>query len=206
MKPSRSTIKASAACATAALMVVLTAGPAVAKGPVGVSISGPGLAAPLTIRYDLHGPDSEPRQRLLGRLVDGSGMWQQLAGAEGVSRPSQTRPPGDLGTAYRLSWTIPGLGEVTEADDVIVQDVYVKPGAAPVFFTPHGQPSYSGTTMGGWYVAPPVVSEILTDIGVPSEATSLAAKTAGALADFSRYMRWPLIAGFVAGLWLLLAF
>src|SRR5687767_8363 len=88
------------------LLVVLSAGPAAAKGPVAVTITGPGLDEPVKISYvDRDGQiaPSPAKQRLIGPLVDGAGMWHQLAPTPEWS-PPRSRPKGALGTKYRIAW------------------------------------------------------------------------------------------------------
>jgi hypothetical protein len=193
----------------AAVVLALAAEPAAAKGPIGVSITGPGLVTPIVLRPGrLDDPTTaaaaESQQRQLEELIDGSGLWGQFAWSDADPPPSPSKPAGDLGTRYRLKWSIPGLGASTETDDVLVQDAYVRPGAVAVFFTPKGQPLYDGgTTLGGWHSAPPTMTRLLADLGVPSAATPVA--VAAPVDTRSLNIGWPSVSALILGLVLLLA-
>src|SRR5262245_35706360 len=76
--------------AAAALLVLVLPAVAAAKGPVGASISGPGLAQPLTFRGDGEGPGTA-----LGNLTMASGFFAQVFG-QTPDPTLRSRPAGTL--------------------------------------------------------------------------------------------------------------
>jgi hypothetical protein len=159
--PMRSALTARCACtfAAAVALVVLVPESASAKGPVAVRITGPGLTNAIVIDADSDQP--------LFRVLDGSGLWHQLGNLDVDGDQLAGMPAGDLGTKFRLRWSVPYLG-ATRRDDVFVQYVYVRPGAAALVFTPPGQHAYGGLAApGGWFRTRPSFSRVLESIGVP---------------------------------------
>src|SRR5262245_42214800 len=94
---------------------------AAAKGPVGASVSGPGLAQPLTIRGDGEGPGTA-----LGTLATASGFFPQMFG-QTPDPTLRTRPKATLGPRFRVVYSVPGPNGV---ESRVVQLVF--PYARPV--------------------------------------------------------------------------
>ena len=150
--------------AAAALLVLVLPAVAAAKGPVGASISGPGLAQPLTFSGDGEGPGTA-----LGNLTMASGFFAQVFG-QTPDPTLRSRPPGTLGARYRVVYAVPGPNG---SDSRIVQLVY--PYAKPValsYMRP-GQPFFEGDrTYGGWFKASRVLKRTLVRAGLPARPAS----------------------------------
>jgi hypothetical protein len=137
---------------------------AAAKGPVGASVSGPGLDRPLAVRGDGEGPGTA-----LGNLATASGFFPQMFG----QTPDPTlrlRPKATLGPKYRVVYTVPGPNGI---ESRVVQIVY--PYAKPValsYMRP-AQPFWeSDRTHGGWFRASATLKRTLVRAGLPARPAS----------------------------------
>jgi hypothetical protein len=147
-----------------AVALVALALPAVvaAKGPVSASISGPGLASPLTISGNGEGPGTP-----LGTLASASGFFPQLFG-QSPDPTLAARPTGTLGRRYTVVYLVPGPNNIRSR---VVQLVY--PYAKPVALTymKPGQRYWDGRRAhGGWYRASPTLKRMLVRAGLPVSA------------------------------------
>ena len=137
---------------------------AAAKGPVGASISGPGLDRALSVRGDGEGPGTA-----LGNLTMASGFFAQTFG-QTPDPTLRTRPAGTLGARYRVVYTVPGPNG---SDSRIVQLVY--PYAKPVAlsYMRAGQPFFDGdSTFGGWFRASKELRRMLVRAGLPAKPSA----------------------------------
>jgi hypothetical protein len=127
------------------VLAVLTAsGVAMAKGPLGGSVSGPGLAAPIRL--------------------DGTGAWKEgsplalLTADTGIYDHSEhpPRPAGELGPRYDVRLVFP-------PEYVVRQHLYPYAKAGPTVYTLRGQPIFDDAfrTTGGWYRVPRILIERL---------------------------------------------
>jgi hypothetical protein len=142
----------------AALIVPALAG---AKGPSGVSISGPGLDRSLSLQGDGEGPGTQ-----LGTLTSLTGYFAQMFGQ--TPDPTRaSRPSGKLGPRYTAVYAVPGPNAVASR---VVQ--YIYPYAKrPVTYMKRGQKFWDGKkTHGGWYSASARLKTILVQAGLPSTA------------------------------------
>src|SRR5215475_5889993 len=149
----------------AAIVVVMTARPALAKGADRATITGPGLRAPIVV-----GGDGEPGSHAgLGQLSDGSGLFVAMFGPDASTGQVLERaaPAGSLGPRYELTYRVPG----NTPPDMLRQDLYPFAAGGPVTYTPAGQRVFGNTTSGGWYHAPPTFSALLTTLGVTPVAS-----------------------------------
>jgi hypothetical protein len=135
-----------------------------AKGPAGASIDGPGTGGGIHINGD-GGYYATP----LGNLTNQSGFLPAAFGWQ--PDPMQnSRPQGDLGPKYTITWQLPGLDGVTEA--TILQDVYPY-ASPPVTYMKPGQKLFDGrSTRGGWFAAEPALKQTLVEVGLPKTAAS----------------------------------
>lgn len=150
--------------AAAVLVALALPALAAAKGPVGASISGPGLERALSIRGDGEGPGTA-----LGNLTMASGFFAQTFG-QTPDPTLRTRPAGTLGARYRVAYTVPGPNG---SDSRIVQLVY--PYAKPVAlsYMRAGQPFFDGDrTYGGWFRASKELRRMLVRAGLPAKPSS----------------------------------
>ena len=148
----------------AALVALVLPALATAKGPVGATLSGPGLEDPLTFRGDGEGPGTG-----LGNLATSSGFFAQMFG----QTPDPTfasRPSGVLGPRYKILYTVPGPNDIQSR---VVQFVY--PYAKPVVITymKPGQPFWhTERAHGGWYRASARLKRVLVRAGLRATAPS----------------------------------
>jgi len=144
--------------AAVALLAALVATSALAKGASEARITGPGLAGGIT---------------LAGEGQVGGGQLMQLAEAAGffpavfVTSPNpmlSTRPQGELGLRYTITYAMPGPSGVNE----LRQDLYPYAKPSPVTHMEPGQ-RFFGTekTVGGWYVASTTLKDDLVSAGLP---------------------------------------
>jgi hypothetical protein len=117
-----------------------------------VTITGPGLAAPVTVA-----PSDEASSAQLDLLRQGSGinavMVRELPG-----RFAGSRPPARLGLCYRFAWRVPGSGEV-------VQDVYPYATPSPIVYTPPQELA----ARHGWFEAPSSLPDTMRSVGLALE-------------------------------------
>jgi len=145
-----------------ALLLVGTGGIAVAKGPVGATIAGPGLSAPIIV-----GGEGEPAGSGggLGELADATGLFAAIFGRQ-PSPLTAAAPAGRLGPRYAVTYEFHSDNGV----DGVVQDVYPYAEGGPVTYTRAGQPFFGVETRpGGWFRAPARLTTILVGLGVPAQ-------------------------------------
>jgi MYXO-CTERM domain-containing protein len=132
-----------------------------AKGPSAASIDGPGTGGGISISGD-----GESSGTQLGNLAMQAGLPDALF--QSVPNPMQaSRPKGDLGPKYTITWTLPGPSGRT---DYVKQDVY--PYAdPPVTYVKPGVKFFDDMeARGGWYVAGPALKDALVNAGLPKTA------------------------------------
>jgi hypothetical protein len=132
----------------------LAAPAALAKGPSEVVIAGPGLERRIT-----------PDTALLQPLAEGSG-WSAAIFGYAPDPMLDEQPPGELGPGYTLTYLMPGPND---EENRIVQDLYPYATPSPVTYMEPGQELW-GTqrTGGGWFVASPLLRELLVEAGLPA--------------------------------------
>jgi hypothetical protein len=151
-QPRRNTIRKLLLIVIVAL--ALPAG-AFAKGPSSASIQGPGLKT-----VTISGDGEDGGVSLFGRLTEAAGFFPA------VFRPSpdpmlQTRPEGDLGPRYKITWVLP----TPAGKSTLQQDAYPYAKPHPLTYMSSGQTFYNGmTTNGGWYVSGPQLSHALVSL------------------------------------------
>lgn len=163
--------------ATAAVLVLVSAGPALAKGADRATISGPGLTSPIVVGDDGDAGGEPGSGGKLATLGDGSGLFLAMFGPGGGPGLVEQQPAGALGPRYELAYRVPD-GSATPA--TVTQDLYPAAAGGPVVYTRAGQQVFGGTTAGGWYRAPAGLAALLSTLGVPGVATVPTAPAAGA--------------------------
>ena len=144
----------------AALALVLVSG-AAAKGPSVATISGPGLASPVTISGIGEGDSSTD----LGLLVAEGGFFAQVFGQS--PSPLLRKLPSELGPRYTVTYTVPG--GLTES--TLRQELYPYASGAPVTFMPPNQRFWETQwTLGGWYRGTLRLKSMLVHAGLPAAA------------------------------------
>jgi hypothetical protein len=137
---------------------------AIAKGPSGASIDGPGSGGGINITGD-----GESGGTPLGDLTQYGGFFAATFGQE-PDPMLATRPKGDLGPKYTITYTVPGPNNEL---DKLKQDIYPYAPGGPVTYMEPGQ-KFFGTeeTRGGWFKAAPLVKDTLVEAGLPAVAPS----------------------------------
>ncbi len=155
--PFASVIRLAAGVGLAAATLLGAAYAAGAKGPVSVTIAGPGIARPIEL---MESGDPE----LMNRLMLQTGLWY------GGGPRLQEAPPGALGPAYTLTWVNAGPpGEHLE-NRTIYQLIYLEAESGPLIHTPAQQGLVNwGAGVIGWYPAPDGLRDTLTEFGVPTQ-------------------------------------
>src|SRR5215204_803753 len=145
-----------------AIMLLSALCPAVAlgKGASKAEITGPGLDNPIL----LAGEGQVGWKRLM-HIAEAAGFFPATFG-QSPDPMLDSRPAGDLGPRYRITYLMPGPNN--ELDE-IRQDVYPYAEPNPVSYTPPGQPFFgSEQTRGGWYVASTsFLKDALIQAGLP---------------------------------------
>ena len=136
---------------------------AIAKGPSAATIHGPGAGGGgITFGGD---GESGP----LGELTQQAGFFAATFGQE-PDPLLASRPKGDLGQKYTITYTVPGPNNEL---DKLRQDVYpYAPGGAVTYMEP-GQ-GFFGTerTRGGWFLADTRLKDTLVAAGLPRTAST----------------------------------
>jgi hypothetical protein len=144
------------------LVLVLAAafaGPAAAKGPTGVTVTGPGLAEPIV----LLGNAERSVTLRISRIVQFGGWFAQAFGQTPDSTTRQA-PTRRLGPRYAAVWTVP----VSSGRSVTIrQDLYPWAAGGPVTYMRPGQRIFNAGTHGGWYRGQFALRATLASLGVP---------------------------------------
>jgi hypothetical protein len=146
--------------AAIALVIPTTA---VAKGPSGASIDGPGIGGGITFSGG-----GEYGGTPLGTLTEQAGFFPAMFGQ--TPDPMQKdRPQGDLGPKYTITWAVPGPNGQT---DRLHQDVYPY-ATPPVTYMQPGLEFFGDMkTRGGWFRSEEGLKQTLVSAGLPKSAPS----------------------------------
>ena len=152
---------------TLAITALLLPATALAKGPSGASMSGPGDGGGITFTGD-----GESGGTPLGDLTQQAGFFPAAFGQQ-PDPMLPSRPKGDLGPKYTITYTVPGPNNEL---DKLRQDVYPYAPNGPVTYMEPGQ-KFFGTeqTRGGWFQADPQLKETLVSAGLPAQRSSASA-------------------------------
>ncbi len=135
---------------------------ALGKGPSAATMEGPGGGGGgITFSGD---EGSGP----LGDLTQQSG-WFAAAFEQEPNPMLASRPKGDLGPKYTVTYTVP-----TDMNRTVTirQDVYPYASTGPVTYMAPGQPIFDMQTRGGWFQAGPDLKETLVAAGLPATAAA----------------------------------
>jgi hypothetical protein len=148
------------------LLVLLGAAPAVAKGPIDVTVSGPGVDS---VRIDAV---SAPGGVTVQSLADRSGLFA-IYGAEPLG-PAPDLSTEELGPRFTLTW---GLGEEAADGAPIVTHVYPFAAGGPWSFVPDGQSLFGGPVGDGWIGTDPSLTKLLVRLGAERPGATTGATT-----------------------------
>jgi hypothetical protein len=163
---------------------------AAAKGPSGASISGPGTGGGIDISGSL-----ENGSKLM-TFSEGSGFFPAVF-RQTPDPMRDSRPKGDLGPKYTVTYTVPGPNNETWK---IQQDLYPYAEGGPVTYMKPGQKIFEAPdgTRGGWYLAHSSLKDRLVEAGLPATPPS------GSTADDSAAVSTGTLLAIVAAMALLL--
>ena len=135
---------------------------AAAKGPVAATMSGPGIDGTRHIGGNSEGRTGTP----LGALTMSGGFFEQVFGGNPFGSQSEsprtTRPQGDLGPRYGITYKMPG-----PSGGSLRQDFYPYARPAPLTYMKPGQRFWGGQrTQGGWFTAD---KSLLQKLGLPAQ-------------------------------------
>ena len=178
-----------AAFGAIAVMAAL-ATPALAKGTTQASITGPGLAHPVTTSAAA-GSEALPGQGdALSSLADQTGLFtvlfgSDIGGASTPDQPSRLRTPpaaATLGPKYTVTYTVPGTTPAPgQARDQIRQYLYPRAAGGPVIYTLPGQQGFGQPLQAtGWLRGTPQLTATLTRLGIPAGASLPSAASSAA--------------------------
>lgn len=122
-------------------------------------MSGPGISGNRHLGGDSEGGPGTP----LGALTVAGGFFPQVFGQE--PDPTRTsRPQGDLGPRYRITYVMPGPREAA----ILRQDFYPYAESGPLTYMAPGQTFWGGQrTHGGWFAAD---WSVRRKLGLPARA------------------------------------
>jgi hypothetical protein len=134
---------------------------ALAKGPSAASIDGPGPGGRITLTGYGESPGSS-----LGDLTQQAGFFEAAFGQE-PDPMLPSRPEGDLGPRYTITYTVP---TGTRVSDTIRQELYPYAPRGPVTYMEPGQRLFGSETPGGWFQAKRQLKDTLVSAGMPATA------------------------------------
>jgi hypothetical protein len=156
------------------LSIAMLALPAAAlgKGPSEAVISGPGAGgggSGITVTGDM-----SPSSPLM-KLAEQAGFFPAVFRQE-PGRMRRSRPRGELGPEYTITYTVPGPSN--EAWKV-QQNVYPYATPAPVTYMRPGQDVFAivGGTRGGWFQADSRLKETFVAAGLPATAPAVSSES-----------------------------
>ena len=180
----------SLAAGAAIAVTVALATPAFAKGTTQASITGPGLAHPVTVSVAA-GSEALPGQGdALSSLADQTGLFTVLFGpsisdVRMPDMPSRLRLPpaaATLGPKYTVTYTVPGVTPAPgQASNQISQYLYPRAAGGPVIYTLPGQHGFGQPLQAtGWLRGTPQLTATLTRLGIPAGASLPSAPSSAA--------------------------
>ena len=177
----------SLAAGTAIAVTAAVAAPALAKGAARASITGPGLARPVTVSPQGGGEALPGQGDVLSNLAEQTGLFTVLFGPGNGTPdgPSPLRTPpaaASLGPKYTVTYTVPGVTpEPDQAEGQIRQDLYPRAAGGPVIYTLPGQQGFGQPLqVTGWFRGTPRLTATLARLGIPAGASLPSARSSAA--------------------------
>lgn len=147
--------------ALVAVFVMVLAGPAIAKGPESVVLTGPGIDEPINLVPD-------QRSDTFELLLEQTGIW--FGTLDPIDAPAVLPD-----ARFTITWVNEGPPSLPTPARTIVQHVYLSEDGRVLIETPN-QGSLSGWGQGviGWFEAPPTFLDTMLNLGVDLEAAAVA--------------------------------
>jgi hypothetical protein len=189
-------------------VIAAVAGPALAKGATGASVTGPGLTRPVILSAPGEGEALPGQGDTLSALAEQTGLFTVLFGPDTgtADEPSALSGPpaaASLGPKYTVTYTVPGVTPGPgQADGHIRQELYPRAAGGPVIYTPPGQQGFGSPLRAtGWLRGTPRLTATLTRLGVPPASAFPSASVKAAPAPSAA----PMPAGQTFPAWLIAA-
>jgi hypothetical protein len=147
---------------TLTIAALVLPGTALAKGPSGATIDGPGAGGGISFGgSESSGP--------LGALTEQAGFFPAVFRQQ--PDPMLAKSPADeLGPRYIVTYTVPGPNNEVW---MLRQDVYPYATPEPITYMAPGQQVYeTENTRGGWFRAGPELKETLVAAGLPESLST----------------------------------
>jgi hypothetical protein len=173
--PRRFIVLTSLAAGAAIAVTAAVATPALAKGATQATITGPGLARPVTVFAP--GEALPGQGDALSGLAGQTGLFTALFGPAGRTpdEPSPLRTPpaaASLGPKYTLTYTVPGVFGPSQTDGHIRQYLYPFAAGGPAIYTPPGQHGFGQPLQAArWLRGTPQLTATLIRLGIPAGAS-----------------------------------
>jgi hypothetical protein len=136
-------------------LVVIPFAPVHAKGPIGATVSGPGVETPIHVDFD------EAPGQTVSHLAEVTGFYGATLGMSPDVNRLESAPAGDLGPRYDAVYRF-------GVDSLVRQQLYPFAQPVAVTYTRPGQRIFVGEeTNGGWYRAPGLKPMLLA-FGIPA--------------------------------------
>ena len=171
----------SIAAGAAIAVTLLLATPAFAKGTTQATLTGPGLARPVTVSAAASSEALPGQGDALSALADQTGLFTVLFGpsigdTSMPDKPSRLRTPpaaAALGPRYTVTYTVPGITPAPgQASGKIRQYLYPRAAGGPLIYTPPGQQGFGQPLQAtGWFRGTQQLTATLTRLGVPAGAS-----------------------------------
>jgi hypothetical protein len=169
---------------TAIAVTAAVATPALAKGATQATITGPGLARPVTV--SAQGEALPGQGDTLSGLAEQTGLFMTLfgPGSRMPDEPTPLRTPpaaASLGPKYTLTYTVPGVPDPSQTGGHIRQYLYPRAAGGPVIYTLPGQQGFGQPLQAaGWLRGTPQLTATLIRLGVPAGASLPSAPSSAA--------------------------
>ncbi|MGH8945909.1 MAG: hypothetical protein ACRDVL_07160 [Acidimicrobiia bacterium] len=149
-----------------AVLILIAAVPALAKGPASATITGPAIDEPIEL-FDQTDSDQSKVEEIR-KLIEQSGLWYATPTLERID------PPAEPGRPLILTWG--------EGQHAIQQEIYLHAESGPAIHTLENQPALKGWggEVTGWFRAPADLEDTLQALGVPTDG-DVSAKAPAAL-------------------------
>ncbi|MFQ5523638.1 MAG: hypothetical protein ACE5F5_08675 [Acidimicrobiia bacterium] len=160
------------------VLVLANAGIAHGKGPESVTLTGPGIDAPVELMDAVDWPiscDNSCPPDPMVRLMEQSGLWY----ATGDLPVAIDEPEGDLGPRHVLTWVRGGFDGDSVEERTFHQSIYLQAEDGPVIHTPEQDGLVDwGSNVLGWFRASDDLPDTLASLGAALPGTGVTGSVA----------------------------